>query len=74
VRCPQCGATNQANLNYCRECGFDYSQFVAQQVIDKFGGKAEEDEAGHGKGLSSFVTLALVILSIIIVMYVLRQL
>jgi uncharacterized membrane protein YvbJ len=74
VECPQCGTMNPATLNLCHQCGFDYSQFVTQQVMERVGSKVtEQRQAARGALLSSVLTAALVIFSIIIVVYILRQ-
>ncbi len=74
VECPQWGAANRAALAFCASCGFDYSRFVAQRVIDALGTKeAERRPSVKAGGFSSAVIFVLVIFSILIAIYILRQ-
>jgi len=74
IECPQCGALNKATVAVCAHCGFEYSRFVAQRVIDELdrreGAQKESAKAG---GLSSGFMIVLVIFSILIAIYILRQ-
>jgi len=65
----------RATLNFCAHCGFGYSQFVTQKVIEILDSKQlEEKEPVHAMSLSSGIMIGLVIFSIIIVIYILQQL
>jgi uncharacterized membrane protein YvbJ len=75
TKCPQCGQMTRARLSFCAHCGFDYSRFVAQKVIDELkGNKAEETGAARALGPSSGVMITLIIFSLILIIYILRQL
>ncbi len=74
IECPQCGAMARARFNFCAACGFDYSAFVTQKVIEKLKGhKAEEKDPARARSISSGIMIALIIFSIIIAIYILRQ-
>lgn len=74
IECPQCGAMTRARHNFCAHCGFDYSRFVTQEVIEKLGGKsARAKEAVYARGPSAGIMLALIIFSIIVAIYILQQ-
>jgi len=74
VGCPQCKAMTRATLSFCIHCGFDYSRFVTEKVM----GKVEEKTAGgresvEARGPASGIMIALIILSLVLIIYILRQ-
>ncbi|NIN65811.1 MAG: zinc-ribbon domain-containing protein [Anaerolineae bacterium] len=76
VVCPRCDAVMGTSANFCARCGFNYSQFVTGRLTGK---PEEETDRDQGKDLSYFnivsnaVMIALVILSIVLIIYILAQ-
>lgn len=74
VKCPQCGTMSRATGGICAGCGFDHSRFVAQTVIDALEKKgAQERQTVKAGVVSSGFMAALVVISILIAIYILRQ-
>jgi uncharacterized membrane protein YvbJ len=72
IECPECGTMTRART-FCSNCGFDYSRFVTQKVIERFGRKEEEKRSVYAKGLNAGIMVALVTISIVIIIYILHQ-
>lgn len=72
--CPQCGATIQSTFGFCPRCGFGYSQFVAGKVVPA---PASRDptptEPGQRLRPSTLIMAALVVLSVVLMLYILSQ-
>lgn len=74
VRCPQCGTMTRATLSFCPYCRFAYSRFVTEKLVRKHGEEETEDsEPSYVARLSSAIMVALMILSILLVVYILAQ-
>ena len=58
---------------FCSHCGFDYSRFVTQKVVEGFGRKEEEKRSVYAKGLSAGIMVALATISIVVIIYILHQ-
>jgi uncharacterized membrane protein YvbJ len=74
IVCPRCDAVMGSSVNFCARCGFNYSQFVTGRLTGR-----PEEETDEGKEfsyttvVSNAVLIALVMLSIVLIIYILAQ-
>ncbi len=74
ITCPQCGALIGASLNFCTGCGFNYSRFVTERLAAKPGKQAKQvRESSYFAFVSSAIMIALVMLSIVLIVYIVAQ-
>lgn len=74
IKCPRCGATTGAKHNFCPHCGFGYSRFVSDRVIDGLDRHSERgEESALALDLRSGMIIALITISIILDVYILSQ-
>jgi len=64
----------RATLNFCPYCRFAYSRFVTEKLVCKHGREGEQgNEPPYVATLSSNIMVALIILSILLIVYILAQ-
>ncbi len=74
ITCPQCGTLIGAPLNFCAGCGFNYSRFVTERLAAKPGQETEQvTESSYFAFVSSAIMIALVMLSIVLIVYIVAQ-
>jgi uncharacterized membrane protein YvbJ len=74
AECPHCGAVTQAFFSFCPRCGFNYTRFVTDRVVRGLQGSEEQgNRSGRKLDMSSALMIALVIVSVLVMIYVLSQ-
>lgn len=82
--CPACGSTNRPQSQfcadcgaplrtYCPHCGFDYSRFVAGRLIGRATKPESEAEQPRRPHPSTILMAALIVLSVLLMLYILSQ-
>jgi uncharacterized membrane protein YvbJ len=74
VKCPECGAVAPASFSFCPRCGFNYSRFVTDRLVQ---GLPDSEEQGHRSrrkvDFSLALMVALSVVSVLVMIYILRQ-
>ena len=73
-RCPQCDAFNNAAVNFCPRCGFNYSQLVTRALAHRL--EVSEEKAPPARRTLTYgsaLMIALVVLSVLVMLYILWQ-
>ena len=74
AQCPHCGAVTQAFFSFCPRCGFNYTRFVTDRLVRGLQGSEEQgNRSGRKLDISSALMIALVIASVLVMIYVLSQ-
>ena len=74
AKCPRCGALNQASFNFCPQCGFNYSRFVTERLVQGL----QPDATKRGPSIrtltaESALMIALMALSLFLMIQILLQ-
>lgn len=74
AECPHCGAVTQVSFGFCPRCGFNYSRFVTDRLVGGLQGSAEQGQrSGRKLDISTVVMIALIIVSVLVMIYILSQ-